>query len=828
MNTLGSVLTTCAAFTFAAASTVHAQPGYEPRAFGTLAGVPPGNVDGTGAAARFQYPRAVATDSAGNVYVADTNSHTIRKVTPDGAVTTFAGLAGQRGNANGQGNAARFAYPSGVATNAGILYVADPGNGAIRKITADGTVSTFVGGSLGGLAGIALDASGNIYITQLHTVRKITPTGQISTLAGSSSPGFRDGQGDQASFDNPDGIAVTGETILVADTQNHAIRYIAPDGYTGTLSYFPFWNGSEARLPYNFPRGLAVDSAAIYVADTGNRTIRKITVDGAPHVAGSALSGYGSADGNGTAARLLDPAGLTFDGSGNLIVADAGNATIRKISPSLDVSTLAGRVSPGHGDGAAGSARFGRPTGVVRDAQGNVYVADTLNHTIRKVTPAGIVSTFAGMAGEYGEADGNGSNARFRFPTGVAVDPSGNVYVADWYHSTIRKITPARDVSTVAVLSDTGIPGGSPYPAAPEGLAVDSSGTIYVAGTRIHAIIKISPSGEVSTFAGSVAQPGSTDGTGPSARFRNPFGVAVDSSGNVYVADTGNQRLRKITPAAVVSTLPTGQTRARGVAVDAAGNLYFPEWNDAIIRKLTPAGQLSTLAGLAVERQSADGVGSAARFSFPVGIAIDAEGKLYVADTNNNTIRVGELPLVLTSAVSRKPHGSAGPFDINLPLPGGGLPGVECRTGDTNGNHTLVFTFNHNIASANAAVSGGVGTVAGNSAISNNQVSVDLTGVTNAQTLTVTLTGVTDALGQALGHTAVSVSFLQGDTNGNGSVNATDIGQTKAASGQTVTTANFRADVSANGSINATDIGIVKSSSGTSLPAASADRTPIG
>jgi sugar lactone lactonase YvrE len=739
-------------------------------------------------------------------------------------------MAGQRGEVNAQGSAARLAFPNGIAMHQGVLYVADAGNGAIRKITADGNVSTLVSGSLGSMAGIALDSSGNIFVAQIHTIVKITPTGQISTLAGSGFPGFEDGQGTQATFDSPEDLTVAGDgTVLVADTRNHAIRFVTQAGYTGTFSYFPFFHGNEAQRSYSFPRGVTVDSAGVtYIADTGNGTIRRITVDGAPVVAGSASSAYGSADGNGAAARFFEPAGLAFDSTGHLFVADAGNATIRKISPLLDVSTLAGRVSPGTTEGAATSARFGRPSGVARDGDGNVYVADTLNHTIRKITPAGVVSTFAGLAGELGQTNGNGSNARFVFPAGVAADPMGNVYVAEPSPSTIRKITPSGDVSTLATLYFSNIPGGTPVAARPEGLAVDSSGTIYVAGTGIHTIIKITPSGAASTFAGRVGSGGTTDGTGPNARFRSPFGVAVDASGNVYVADTGNQRLRKITPAAVVSTLPGVVTRARGVAVDSAGNLFFPEWNDAIIRKLTPTGQLTTLAGLAIEWQSADGVGSAARFSFPSGIAIDAEGKLYVADTNNNTIRVGELPLVLTSAVSRKTHGSAGTFDVNLPLAGGGSPSVECRTGGASGDHTIVFTFNHNIATANAAVTSGAGTVAGSSAISNNEVAVDLTGVANAQTLTVTLSGVTDAFGQTLGDTAVNIGFLRGDTNGNGTANATDIGQTKAASGQPVTTANFRADVSASGAINATDIGIVKSSSGTSLPATSADKTADG
>jgi sugar lactone lactonase YvrE len=836
MNTLASLFARCVALTFATAPTLHSQTVYEPYAFATLAGIPPGKIDGSGAAARFQRPYAVASDSVGNVYVADIYNHTIRKVTPDGTVTTLAGVPGDRGYIDSQGAAARFAYPNAIAIRDGILYVADGGNAAIRKITADATVSTVAGGTVGtgsalpfySLAGIAVDNAGNIYVTDNQTVRRVTPAGAVSTMAGNpNSPWYQDGQGSAAYFNYPQGIAVNDAgTIFVADTENHAIRFVTPDGYAGTASYFPSPVGTGAQTPHIFPRGIAIDSAgSIYVADTSAAIIRKLTSEGAPIVAG-AVYAYGSADGDGTAARFFDPVGLTFDPAGNLIVADASNATIRKISPSLEVSTLAGRASPGIANGPAGSAQFGRPAGVARDRQGNVYVADTLNHTIRKITPAGVVSTFAGSPGEYGAADGNGSNARFATPKGVAVGPGDNIYVADTAYSSIRKITPAGDVSTVAVLNN--YPNYQSWPptmvsARPEGLAVDSSGSIFVAGTAISAIIKITPAGEVSTFAGQPNRHSFRNGTGMEAWFNRPCGIAVDSSGNLYVADTNNRHLRKITPHAVVTSLPSGpnsgSNQIKGVAVDGDGNVFFATSFDAEVRKLKPSGEVTMLGGLSREWQSADGVGSAARFSSPSAIAVDAAGRLYVADTNNNTIRIGEVPLALTNVVSRKTHGSAGTFDVALTLSGAGSPGLECRSGGANGNHTLVFTFNHNIANADAAVTSGAGTIANDSVtISDNQVSVDLTGVANAQTLTLSLTGVTDDIGQTMADTTVSASFLQGDTNGNGSVNATDIGQTKASSGQSATTANFRSDVSVNGSINATDLGIVKSSSGTVLP----------
>ena len=237
----------------------------------------------------------------------------------------------------------------------------------------------------------------------------------------------------------------------------------------------------------------------------------------------------GSADGTGRAARFDHPSGVAVDSAGYVYVADTENNTIRRITPSGVVSTFAGLAgSRGSADGAGNIARFAGPSGVAVDSAGNVYVADRENHTIRKITPSGVVSTLAGLAGSFGSNDGTGSAARFSFPTGVAVDSAGNVYVADYGNDTIRKIT---------------------------------------------------PSAVVSTLAGLAGNPGSVDGTGSAARFFQPCGVAVDSAGNVYVADTFNSTIRKITPAGVVSTLaglagslaaPMAPIRAsgHGVAVD--------------------------------------------------------------------------------------------------------------------------------------------------------------------------------------------------------------------------------------------------------------------
>ena len=307
---------------------------------------------------------------------------------------------------------------------------------------------------------------------------------------------------------------------------------------------------------------------------------------------------------------------------------------------------------------AAAAADFRIPLGVAVDAAGNVYVADSGNDTIRKITPAGVVSTLAGSAGSAGSTDGTGSAALFNRPTGVAIDAAGNVYVTDQNNNTIRKITPAAVVSTLAGLAGSrGSTDGTGSAArffGPTGVAVDAAANVYVSDQLNHTIRKITPAAVVSTLAGLAGSPGSTDGTGSAARFFQPLGVAVDAAGNVYVADTNNQTIRKITPAGVVSTLAglansQGSTDGTGsaarffaptsVAVDAVGDVYVADDSNHTIRKITPAGVVSTLAGLAGSAGSADGTGSAARFFNPFGVAVDAAGNVYVADTGNNSIR---------------------------------------------------------------------------------------------------------------------------------------------------------------------------------------------
>lgn len=447
----------------------------------------------------------------------------------------------------------------------------------------------------------------------------------------------------------------TGAGIVQADGSTFTYSTLA--GTPGSVVNSAEGSGSAAQ--FHSPRGVGVDgSGNIFVADSANNTIRKVTAAGTVSTFAGTAGSQGSADGTGSAARFTEPFGVAVDTSGNLYVADTSNNRIRKITAAGVVTTLAGGSGQGSTDGTGTAARFNEPRGVAVDGSGNVYVADYQNHTLRKITPAGVVSTLAGSAGASGSSDGTGSAARFKSLQGVAVDTAGNVYVADTANRTIRKVTAAGVVTTLAGTAEqSGSTDGSGAVARfsePRGITVDSTGTLYVADYTAHTLRKVTSAGVVSTLAGRAGTPGTTDATGTAARFYYPSGVSVDSAGNLYVADTSNNTLRKITSAGIVSTLAGLAGRSSSVdatgsaarfedpyalAADGSGNIYIADATDHSIRKITPAGVVTTLAGSAGSFGSTDGTGSAARFFGPLGIAADSAGTVYVADTGNMTIR---------------------------------------------------------------------------------------------------------------------------------------------------------------------------------------------
>ena len=447
-----------------------------------------------------------------------------------------------------------------------------------------------------------------------------------------------------------------------------------PPSETGTLKLFAGQlggtgdrDGIGTTARFNFPWDVTTDGrGTLFVADYYNHSIRKVDIATreVTTLAGS-LEESGSRDGIGNAARFSEPTGITYDGDGNLFVTDGFNFTIRKVVIATGaVTTVAGTArTSGYVDGIGTSARFVFPTGVASDGTGNLFVADSGNSTLRKIVVAtGEVTTLAGSADKHVATDGVGSAAHFDGLGKVACDRAGNVFVADSGANTIRKVV----VATGAV---TTLAGGGPYHGNgdgtgtlayfdwPNGVTYDGAGNLFVTdgGTRTIRQVNIA-TGVVTTLAGSIGQSGSTDGIGTAARFSDPAGVTSDGAGKLFVAEVSNNCIRQIDVATGTVTTLAGTAPAlgsadgvgdearfaspRGMASDGTGNLFVADQKNHTIRRLRVAtAEATTLAGSPGASGASDGVGAAARFNVPTGVASDRKGNLFVADTESSTIR---------------------------------------------------------------------------------------------------------------------------------------------------------------------------------------------
>jgi hypothetical protein len=666
----------------------------------TLAGLGNfGAADGIGAVAKFYYPSSVALDGLGNVYVADPYNDTIRKVTPTGVVTTLAGLAQTFGTNDGTGTNARLDRPFGVAVDTlGNVFVADTYNSTIREISTNGAVTTFAGitgliqyrdgyvtnlgtttnyATFGLPYGIAIDGSNNIYVadTYANLIRKIafdvtitnwfvsTLAGDNNTndIAGNNNFGTNDGAGTSARFNHPYALATdSAGDVYVADTSNNLIRLVTPAGVVTTIA------GAHGNGTFSSPSGIAVDGATnIYVADTDHQIIQVlVTTNGTNWVVSpsSPLAGqtnlYGDGDGsNGPASATLNsPWGLAVDSLTNVYVGDSFNGNIRKITstnmlPTNSLSTLAGPdgsfgvAVPGTN---AAQARFHQPNGVALDAASNIYVADSLNNCIRQVTPDGLVTNLAGSTiGSSGTNDGTGSAALFNYPTGLCLDAATNIYVTDYGNSTVRMISPTfsggvtnwvtATISGQATnFSYTNGQGGNATFNGPFGVAVDSSTNLYVTDNGNGTIRLLTLSNMIWTV---------TNYT-PDNALPSPVGIAVDSSTNLYVTDDQENLVYIVPPNGVASVFDSGDegllNSPEGIALDRSSNVYVANSGSDTILGFNGAGQFKKdIAGTAGFVGSADGIGNAAQFDNPVGLAVDASSNVYVADAFNNTIRLG-------------------------------------------------------------------------------------------------------------------------------------------------------------------------------------------
>jgi len=516
----------------------------------------------------------------------------------------------------------------------------------------DHTNGTYTNARFYNPVGVAVDSSGNVYVadTSNHTVDIVTAGGASSVLAGvAGTVGNVDSSQGTPLLGYPYAVAVdANQNVYVTDILDNSVRKITSAGVVTTVA-----------TGFNNPEGIAVDSLGnVYVSDTNNSVIKKIVLGtGAVSVYAGSLGVTGSANGAVAGSTFNYPAGIATDASGNVYVADYDNSLIRLITVATgQVSTLAGNGSASFANGANASASFNHPADVTVDTGGNVYVVDTSNQLIRRIS-GGAVTTVAGTfsvttaSGVIGSANGAGTVASFFYPQGIAAAPNGSVYVADTGNHEIRLIT--TPTSTPSVSNYAGSEGAAGFTNGaalsstfqfPNGTAVDGSGNVYIADAGNNAIRKLSggSGGTVTTLAGTGVA-GFANGATSVATFSDPNGVAVDGSGNVYVADTGNSAIRKIA-GGLVSTLLGGFNQPQGVAVDAAGNVYVADTNNDIIVKIAVtngvAGAVTTLAGSSGNAGSTDSTtGTSARFNRPNALTVDAAGNIFVGDSANYTIR---------------------------------------------------------------------------------------------------------------------------------------------------------------------------------------------
>lgn len=630
----------------------------------TVAGGGPNNLPANKSSLGF--PQNVAFDSAGNYYILDPDTSRVFKVDSKNNLTVVAGNGvGTYSGDGGPATSASLNSPEGMYLDGqGNIYIADTDNCVIRKVDATGTITTIAG---------------------------IDPTASGVSTCGSSGDG---GPAASAELDWPEGIYVDAAgDIYIADTNDCKIREIDATGTISTVAGdgscgYSGDNGQATSAELNYPSGVSVDSAGnIFIADRSNCVVREVNASSGviTTVAGDGSCGYSGDNGLAASAQLSYPQSLFIDSAGNIYIADSANNAIRMVSVSTgDISTVAGL--PGQSTGYAGdgglatSAQLSGPSGAYVDGAGNIYIADSGNSAIREVSAAsGDISTIAGVSIPipgtsqlYGlpflSGDGyQATQAELSFPTGIATDPLGDVFVADYFSSVVREISANGVISTVAgdgmygsasggnTLGDGG-PATQAQFADPVDVALDSLGNVYVADPQNCDVREISAAdGTISTVAGIPGTCGSTGDNGPAAQaeLSQPFGLAFDSAGNLYIADAGNQVIREVTAKdGIIHTIAgvigqsgtTGDngpaTQAEldfpaGVAVDGSGNIFIADEINCAIREVSAAnGTISTVAGtLGQCGDTGDGgPATSAEIFYPYRVFVDYAGNLFIPD----------------------------------------------------------------------------------------------------------------------------------------------------------------------------------------------------
>jgi len=649
----------------------------------------------TGDLAQFHTPRDVAVDAAGNVYVADVFNHRIRRIDAlTGVVTTVAGTGGFGYNGDGiPATSAPLADPHGIVFDAaGNLFIADRSNNRIRRVDAvTGLITTVAGTGTPGYSGdggpataaqlhfpwdIAFDAAGRLYIAEFknHRVRRVDTNGTIATVAGDGTAGFSGdgGLATAAQLDHPVGVAVRGSDLYIADVVNERIRHVdlttgIISTFAGTTFGFSGDGGPATAAKLNSPFSVAVDSSGtVYIADRDNQRVRQVESGIIDTIAGTGQRGFSGDGGLAVDAQFgapVGPVGIARDNAGNLYVADADANRIRRIALDGTITTVAGNGSAGFsGDGGlATSAALNSPTDVVWDPSVDaLYIADRKNHRIRRVDSGGTITTIAGtgIAGYAGDG-GAATAARLNEPAGLALDQTGNLYIADQKNHCVRRLNAVDGtIETIAGTGTAGYSGDGGLATAaqlddPTGVAVDSTGRVYIADRDNHRLRMVDGTGTIVTVAGD-GTPGFAGDNGPAAdaQLRNPWGVDVDGNDGIFVSDWQNHRVRYIAP---------------------------------------QSGIIITVAGNGVPRFAGDG-GPATDASLygPVSVAVTANGDLYIADNSNRRIRFvegdaapcnGPDPVVCTASDQCHDAGICNPLTGTCTDPPK-ADGVACDDGD--------------------------------------------------------------------------------------------------------------------------------------------------
>lgn len=663
----------------------------------TFAGSAPLGDGGPAASATLRWPSSMVFDNAGNLYVADEGNASIRKITPDGTISTIAGTGttGFSGDDGPAEQAQLSAYVNGLALDSsGNIYISDAGNNRIRMVS-HGAISTVVDGSAlpvpetqMGFNGIALDSQDNLYIVDntYNQIFCIAQDGTFAVIAGNGATGNTGdgGPATQAAFVNPQSLYIdSAGDIYVVDSGANRIRKITPDrnisdfAGTGKAGYSGD-GGPAVKAQLNYPLALTPDAAGnLYFLDTANYLVRRIGTDG--NISTVAGTGNSVRYGDGriaTQAGFGGLQGLAVTPSGDLYIADFDSG-IRAVPAATGIiNTAYGQLHFTPDGSPASNTLFNLPYALTSDGQGNLYFGDWFR--IRKIdsngiltTVAGSISTITGGVNATNTGDGGPATAAtMSRPYGVVVDKVGNVYFGsyDGSSSLVRRVDTKGIISTVAgggkSLGDGGPATAASFGGAIFGMAFDAAGALYISDTINHRIRKMTPDGTISTFAGTgTAATNGNGGPATSASIQSPRGLAFDAAGNLYFADFAANRVRKISPDGTITAVAGNgtagdsgdegpATSARlyapfGVAVDSAGNVYIAEWQGDRVRVVTPDGIIHSIAsGNPVDLPSTGsfsgdgGPAIGADYCNLSSLAVDSAGKIYVLDTYNERIRI--------------------------------------------------------------------------------------------------------------------------------------------------------------------------------------------